>query len=187
VLRAAKLIGKIAGIGWFSTDAKLARTCGAAPIPASSGRTDRHRLDHGGNRQLNCARHRLAVTKARLDPTTATYIARKRAEGKSRRKALRCLKRHLARRICLLQPFPPTGTAIVTAARDGRPRDHDPLQQALRTLLLDIGSTTVLAWVLSGWGSEMTLCEARRAVPAAVVLHGYPHGAWSAGPLECRV
>ena len=113
VLTAAKLIGEIAGIGRFSTDAKLARTCGAAPIPASSGRTDRHRLDRGGNRQLNCALHRLAVTKARLDPTTAAYIARKRAEGKSRREALRCLKRHLARRIFrLLQPFPPTGTAM---------------------------------------------------------------------------
>jgi transposase len=113
VLTAAKLIGEIAGIGRFSTDAKLARTCGAAPIPASSGRTDRHRLDRGGNRQLNCALHRLAVTKVRLDPATAAYIARKRAEGKSRREALRCLKRHLARRIFrLLQPFPPTGTAM---------------------------------------------------------------------------
>jgi transposase len=116
VLTAAKLIGEIAGIGRFSTDAKLARTCGAAPIPASSGRTDRHRLDRGGNRQLNCALHRLAVTKARLDPTTAAYIARKRAEGKSRREALRCLKRHLARRIFrLLQASPPTSTATPSA------------------------------------------------------------------------
>ncbi|MEY2441636.1 MAG: transposase [bacterium] len=107
VLTAAKLIGEIAGIGRFSTDAKLARTCGAAPIPASSGRTDRHRLDRGGNRQLNCALHRLAVTKVRLDPATAAYVARKRAEGKSRREALRCLKRHLARRVWrLLQPPP---------------------------------------------------------------------------------
>lgn len=106
VLTAAKLIGEIAGIDRFATDAKLARTCGAAPIPASSGRTDRHRLDRGGNRQLNCALHRLAVTKARLDPTTAAYIERKRAEGKSHREALRCLKRHLARRVFrLLQPL----------------------------------------------------------------------------------
>ena len=79
-------------------------------IPASSGRTHRHRLDRGGNRQLNCALHRLAISKGRLDPDTAAYLARKQAEGKTRREALRCLKRHLARRIWqLLQP--PAATA----------------------------------------------------------------------------
>jgi transposase len=107
VLTAAKLIGEIAGIGRFTTDAKLARIAGSAPIPASSGHTDRHRLDRGGNRQLNCALHRLAVTKGRLDPDTAAYLARKQSDGKSRREALRCLKRHLARRVWrLLQPPP---------------------------------------------------------------------------------
>jgi transposase len=105
-LTAAKLIGEIAGVGRFATDAKLARTAASAPIPASSGRTDRHRLDRGGNRQLNCALHRLAVSKARLDPTTAAYLARKQAEGKSRREALRCLKRHLARRVWRLLQTP---------------------------------------------------------------------------------
>jgi transposase len=105
VLTAAKLIGEIAGIQRFPSDAKLARLAGSAPIPASSGRTTRHRLDRGGNRQLNCALHRFAVTKGRLDPDTAAYLARKQAEGKSRREALRCLKRHLARRVWrLLQP-----------------------------------------------------------------------------------
>jgi transposase len=108
-LTAAKLIGEIAGVGRFATDAKLARTAAAAPIPASSGRTDRHRLDRGGNRQLNCALHRLAVSKARLDPETAAYLARKQAEGKTRREALRCLKRHLARRVFkILQPHSAT-------------------------------------------------------------------------------
>jgi len=103
VLTAAKLIGEVAGMARFSSDAKLARLAGSvAPIPASSGRTDRHRLDRGGNRQLNCTLHRLAVSKARLDPLTAAYIARKRAEGKSRREALRCLKRYLARRVSRL-------------------------------------------------------------------------------------
>jgi transposase len=105
VLTAAKLIGEIAGISRFGSDAKFARIAGAAPIPASSGRSDRHRLDRGGNRQLNCALHRLAISKARLDPQTATYLARKQAEGKSRREALRCLKRHLARHVWrILQP-----------------------------------------------------------------------------------
>jgi transposase len=107
VLTAAKLIGEIAGIGRFTSDAKLARLAGSAPIPASSGRTDRHRLDRGGNRQLNCALHRLAISKGLLDPDSAAYLARKQAEGKSRREALRCLKRHLARRVWrLLQPAP---------------------------------------------------------------------------------
>lgn len=106
VLTAAKLVGEIAGSGRFPSDAKLARAAGSAPIPASSGRTDRHRLDRGGNRQLNCALHRLAVTKGRLDPQTAAYLARKQAEGKSRREALRCLKRHLARRVWKLLKTP---------------------------------------------------------------------------------
>lgn len=105
VLIAAKLIAEIAGIGRFATPAKLARFSATAPIPASSGRTHRHRLDYAGNRQLNCALHRLAVTRGRLDPETADYLSRRQAEGKTRREALRCLKRHLTRRIwTLLQP-----------------------------------------------------------------------------------
>src|SRR4051794_7757116 len=119
VLTAAKLIGEIAGVGRFATDAKLARTCGSAPIPASSGQTRRHRLDRGGNRQLNCALHRLAVSKGRLDPETAAYLARKQAEGKSRREALRCLKRHLARRVwrLLRQPHAAAPAPTATSAR----------------------------------------------------------------------
>jgi transposase len=114
-LTAAKLIGEIAGITRFSSDAKLARTAGTAPIPASSGRADRYRLDRGGNRQLNCALHRLAVNKGRYDPQTAAYLARKQAEGKTRREALRCLKRHLARRVWqLLQPSPTPPNHTIT-------------------------------------------------------------------------
>jgi transposase len=105
VLIAAKLVGEIAGIQRFATDSKLARIAGSAPIPASSGSTIRHRLDRGGNRQINCALHRLALTKSLHDPDTAHYLARKQAEGKTRREAVRCLKRHLARRVWhLLQP-----------------------------------------------------------------------------------
>jgi len=105
-LIAAKLVGEIAGVQRFDSDAKLARIAGSAPVPASSGHSERHRLDRGGNRQLNCALHRLAVTKGRLDPDTAAYLARRQAEGKTRREALRCLKRHLARRVWqLLTPL----------------------------------------------------------------------------------
>jgi transposase len=123
VLTAAKLIGEIAGIARFATGAKLARIAGSAPIPASSGRTDRHRLDKGGNRQLNCALHRLAVSKGRLDPDSAAYLASKQAEGKSRREALRCLKRHLARRVWrLLQPPADPSTPALSTP----PATHTP-------------------------------------------------------------
>jgi transposase len=107
-LTAAKLVGEIAGAHRFSSDAKLARAAGLAPIPISSGNTDRHRLDRGGNRQINAAIHRIAITRARCHPETRAYIARKTAQGTNTREAIRCLKRHLARRIWhLLQPPTP--------------------------------------------------------------------------------
>src|SRR3954452_18785934 len=107
-LTAAKLLGEIAGAGRFATEAKLARAAGVAPIPVSSGKTNRHRLDRGGNRQLNTAIHRIALTRARCHPETQDYLARKRAEGKTGLEAIRCLKRHLTRRIWhLLQPPTP--------------------------------------------------------------------------------
>jgi transposase len=114
-LTAGKLIGEIAGAERFTSDAKLARAGGIAPIPASSGNTNRHRLDRGGNRQINTAIHRVAVTRARCHPETQAYIARKRAEGKTNKEALRCLKRHLTRRIWhLLQPPPTATTSPIT-------------------------------------------------------------------------
>jgi transposase len=99
VLTAAKLLGEIAGVTRFASDAKLARTAGSAPIPASSGRTQRHRLDRGGNRQLNCALHRIAITQGRVHAPARAYLERKQNEGKSRREAIRCLKRQLARTV----------------------------------------------------------------------------------------
>ena len=98
-LIAAKLVGEIAGAQRFATPAKLARTAGVAPIPASSGNTQRHRLDQGGNRQINAALHRVIVTRARCHPPTRDYIERRRSEGKTTREAIRCLKRYLARRV----------------------------------------------------------------------------------------
>jgi transposase len=103
VLIAAKLIGEIAGIDRFTSEAQRARISGCAPIPVSSGRTDRHRLDPGGNRQLNHAIHMLALTKISHDPRTAVYIAKQRRNGKTNREAIRCLKRHLVRGSHLLR------------------------------------------------------------------------------------
>ena len=115
-LTAAKLVGEIAGAHRFATAAKLARAAGVAPIPASSANTRRQRLDQGGNRQINAAPHRVIVTRARCHHATQDYIARRRAEGKSTRKAIRCLKRHLARHVWrLLQPPHPVKDKLSTS------------------------------------------------------------------------
>src|SRR5215207_3151186 len=98
-LIAAKLLGEIGPIERLDTDAQLARHAGVAPLEASSGKQRRHRLDRGGNRQLNCALHRIAITQARIHPPARAYLERKQKEGKSRREALRCLKRQLARTV----------------------------------------------------------------------------------------
>jgi transposase len=105
-LIAALLIGRTAGAERFASDASFARLTGTAPVPCSSGQRDRHRLDRGGDRQLNCALHIIAITRARYDPATRAYLARKEAEGKTRKGALRCLKRHLARRFHYLLSLP---------------------------------------------------------------------------------
>jgi transposase len=104
-LTAAKLIAETAGAQRFPTEAHFARLAGVAPIPVSSGRKQRHRLDRAGNRQLNCALHRIAVTQGRVHDPARAYLARKQAEGKSRMEALRCLKRQLVRTVlALLRP-----------------------------------------------------------------------------------
>jgi transposase len=97
VLSAATLIGRTAGAARFATDGHFARQAGVAPIPASSGRKNRQRLNRGGDRQLNAALHRIAVAQGRCHPPAIAFLARKQAESKSRMEALRCLKRHLAR------------------------------------------------------------------------------------------
>jgi transposase len=78
-------------------EAAFARLAGTAPIPANSGKTNRHRLDRGGDRRLNRALHTIALTLRRTDPTTQHYLDRRTSEGKTTREATRCLKRYLAR------------------------------------------------------------------------------------------
>jgi transposase len=106
-LTAAILIGHTAGAERFRTEACFARQCGAAPIPCSSGKHTNHRLDRGGDRQLNRALHTIAITRARRNQETIDFLARKQAEGNTRKGALRCLKRHLARRFWRLLGEPP--------------------------------------------------------------------------------
>jgi transposase len=98
------------------TEASLAALCGASPIEASSGKTRRHRLNRGGDRQANAALHRIAITRLRCDQRTRDYVDRRTAEGKTRREALRCLKRYIAREIYnLIRPATtPAATTINT-------------------------------------------------------------------------
>jgi transposase len=101
-LTAAKIIGETAGIDRFRSEGCYARSAGTEPVPVSSGRTHRHRLDRGGNRQLNLAFHRIAIYQARVCPEARAFVERKQAEGKTRREAWRCLKRHITRRVYTL-------------------------------------------------------------------------------------
>ena len=107
VLTAALLIGRTAGAQRFRSDGCFGRQSGTAPIPCSSGQRTQHRLDRGGDRQLNRALHTVAITRASHDPATKEYLARKRADGKTDKGALRCLKRYLARRFWRLLTEPP--------------------------------------------------------------------------------
>jgi transposase len=97
---AAQLIVAWSHPGRLRSEAAFARLAGVAPIPASSGQTIRHRLSRGGDRQLNRALHTIVLHRRQHDPATKDYIARRIAEGKSRRDATRLLKRYLARHLC---------------------------------------------------------------------------------------
>ncbi|HEX6681165.1 MAG TPA: transposase, partial [Candidatus Limnocylindrales bacterium] len=97
-LTAAKIVGETAGVARFSSEAAFARYTGIAPIPVWSGNTaGRVRLARSGNRQLNAAVHRIAITQLRLDGLGKAYYDKKRAEGMTSPEALRCLKRRLVR------------------------------------------------------------------------------------------
>lgn len=81
------------------SEASFAALCGVSPIPASSGKTTRHRLNRGGDRAANSALHIIAIGRLRTDPRTKSYIAKRIAEGHSKLEAIRCLKRYIAREI----------------------------------------------------------------------------------------
>jgi len=83
----------------IKSEAALAKLCGVCPIPASSGKTNRMRLNRGGNRQANAALYRVAIVRMRDDEETKTYAARRTAEGKTRREIVRCIKRYIVREI----------------------------------------------------------------------------------------
>ena len=96
---AAQAIVSFSHPGRCRNDAAFAKLAGTSPLEASSGQTTRHRLNRRGDRALNKAIHTIARTRMRSDPTTKAYVARRRAEGKSKREIRRCLKRYIARQL----------------------------------------------------------------------------------------
>jgi transposase len=95
-LSAAKIVGETAGAQRFRSKDAFARHNGTAPIPVWSANHVRHRLNRAGNRQLNAALHRIALTQARHDPSARAYLDRRRAGGRTGTEAMRCLKRRLS-------------------------------------------------------------------------------------------
>jgi len=98
-INAATVLAAWSHPGRCRNDAAFAMLAGAAPIPASSGKTVRYRLNRSGNRQLNRALHNIALSRLRYDPTTRTYADTRRTQGKTDRDIKRCLKRYIARQL----------------------------------------------------------------------------------------
>ena len=83
----------------MTSESAFAALCGVSPVPASSGKIVRHRLNPGGNRQANHALWRIVTVRLSCDDTTQKYMARRTAQGRTEREIVRCLKRHVAREI----------------------------------------------------------------------------------------
>jgi transposase len=109
-INAATVLAAWSHPGRCRNDAAFAMLAGAAPIPASSGKTVRHRLNRSGDRQLNRALHNIALSRLRFDPDTRAYADRRRAQGRTDREIRRCLKRYIARQLYRQLETPPTTT-----------------------------------------------------------------------------
>ena len=131
-LTAAKLVGEIAGAQRFASDAKLARAAGIAPIPVSSGKTNRHRLDRGGNRQINAAIHRIAITARAATPRPATTSPARPPKARPPR----------GHPLPQTTPHPPHLATTATARAHPGPDDH--------THFFDIGAAIATAQVTRG-------------------------------------
>jgi transposase len=119
IICAAQILNAWSHPGRVRTEAAFAALAGVAPIPASSGKTVRHRLNRGGDRQLNRALHTIVLTRLRVDPETRAYAARREEEGKNPREIKRCLKRYVARRIYRVLEAPLAAPPQPPIALDG--------------------------------------------------------------------
>jgi transposase len=113
------------------SEAAFAHLCGVAPIPASSGKTIRHRLNRGGDRGANNALYTVVLSRMRCDPRTRAYFDRRTAEGLSKNDIIRCLKRYLARELyqALLTPTRPRRPSSLSGA-GGRVNPETPQARA---------------------------------------------------------
>jgi len=111
----------------LNSEAAFAKLCAACPIPASSGKTTRHRLNPGGDRRANNALHTIVLVRMRHHAPTRAYVARRTTEGKTRREIMRRLKRFVAREIY----------QVITNPPNDLPTGHDIRQQRLRAGITD--------------------------------------------------
>ena len=122
----------------MTSEVAFAALCGVAPVDASSGKTSNHRLSRGGNREANNALWRIAMVRMQRDPQTQAYVARRTAEGLSKRAIVRCLKRFIAREIYhhLVHPVPAVRTDDLRARRQ-------QLHLPLRVPAAELGITEI--------------------------------------------
>ena len=113
-LSAAQILLSWSHAGRIHSEAAFGMLSGTAPVPVSSGRTDRHRLNRLGDRQLNRAIHVIAVNRMRCHPATLAYVQRRRAEGKTDKEIRRCIKRYLARHLYRTLSSHPNATLRTT-------------------------------------------------------------------------
>ena len=102
------------------SEAAFAKLCGACPMPASSGKTNRHRLNRGGDRRANNALFTIVLNRMRHDPTTRAYVERRTAEGMTKKEIMRCLKRYVAREVYNVLVNPPTDLPTGSEIRELR-------------------------------------------------------------------
>jgi transposase len=158
--------------GRIRTEAAFAAMCGVNPIEASSGKIVRHRLNRSGNRQANHALWRIVMVRMTNDETTKKYIARRKAEGRTQREAIRCLKRYVAREVYRLVVDPqavPSGTAL-RATREAaglslRQVSHHLGVSLTQVSRLELGRVhdTELATRYEVWLSQSTRSQALQA------------------------
>ena len=116
----------------LKSEAEFASLCGVAPLLASSGKTERHRLNRGGDRRANRALYQIAVTRMSYDQRTKDYVGKRKRDGKSKKEAIRCLKRYIAREVfrALRNPLEIKGPSW---------KDLRPARQALGITLAEAG------------------------------------------------
>lgn len=150
----------------LGSEAAFAKLCAACPIPASSGKTHRHRLNRGGDRRANNALYTIVLVQMRHDPRTRAYVARRTSQGKTRTEIIRCLKRYVAREVYHAITNPPndipTGHQIrqarlqagITQTKMANALDIAPIR--LSRFERNLDHNTNLAYKARGWLTENT-------------------------------